>query len=190
MESDHRRWNRKYRERSAAPEAVAPIVAKYCRFAPPGRALDIAAGVGQNALYLAEQGFLVTAVDVSDVALGPLAGRHPRLYPVCLDLERWDPPKRRYQLVINLRYLNRRLLPLIKEALAPGGVLIFETFIDPPPGRDKASHCRDYLLRENELLRAFISLEVVYYEEAVRSCAQGDGKMASLVAIRREGPPV
>ncbi|MFH1981619.1 MAG: hypothetical protein ABIL58_07240 [Pseudomonadota bacterium] len=55
MKSDRQRWNRKYRQRDVAPEPVDPIVAKYCRLVQPGRALDIAAGAGQNARYLAEK---------------------------------------------------------------------------------------------------------------------------------------
>ena len=185
MESDRQRWNRKYRHRDDAPEPVAPIVAKYFRLAPPGRALDIAAGNGQNAHFLAENGFVVTAVDISDVALSALTGIHPRLHPACLDLDRWDPPKNRYQLVINLHYLNRRLFSPITETLVAGGVLIFETFIDPPPGRGEATHCPDYLLKENELRRAFAAMKTVFYEESTRPTALGEAKMASLVAIRQ-----
>jgi len=183
--SDRQRWNRKYRQMDTAGESVAPIVAAHYPLAPPGRALDIAAGAGQNARFLAEKGFTVTAVDISDVALAPLAGIHPRLHPVCLDLDQWTPPKNRFQLVIDLRYLNRRLFTPIHESLAKGGVLIFETFIDPPPGRDVASHCKDYLLKENELRHTFSSMDIVLYEEAVRECPQGIGKMASLVAVKR-----
>ncbi len=185
MISDRLRWNRKYRQMDTAGEAAAPIVAAHHHLAPPGRALDIAAGAGQNARFLAEKGFTVTAVDISDVALALLAGVHPRLHPVCLDLDRWTPPKNRYQLVINLRYLNRRLFTPIYESLVNGGVLIFETFIDPPSGRNGASHCKDYLLKENELRRAYASMNIVLYEEAVRECPQGAGKMASLVAVKR-----
>lgn len=185
MESDRQRWNRKYRQRDGAPESVAPIVAKYCHLAPPGRALDIAAGTGQNARFLAENGFVVTAIDISDIALSALAGIHPRLHPVCLDLDRWDLPENRYQLVINLHYLNRRLFTPIAEALVAGGVLIFETFIDPPPGRGGSTHCRDYLLKEYELRHAFAAMKTVFYEESTMPSALGDAKMASLVAIRR-----
>lgn len=185
MQSDRQRWNRKYRERDTAGDSVAAIVAAYADLAPPGRALDIAAGTGQNAVYLAERGFDVTAVDISDVALAGLAGRHPRLHPLCLDLDDWQPPTAHYRLIINMRYLNRRLFDAMGAALAPGGVLIFETFIEAPPTRAGASHRSDYLLRENELLHAFLSLEIVYYEECVRRYSQGEGKTASLVGIRR-----
>ena len=182
--SDRRRWNRKYRERGMTAEPVAAIVAEYCHLAPPGRALDIAAGTGQNARYLAEKGFSVTAVDISDEALGLLAGAHPHLYPLCVDLDRWKPPEDRFQLVVNLRYLNRRLYGPIQKALTRGGVLIFETFIDPPPGRSGATHCPDYLLGENELQNAFSAMDIVHYEETLHHCSQGDGRMASLVAIK------
>jgi tellurite methyltransferase len=185
MESDRRRWNEKYRTRDTSGETVAPIVSDHHCLAGGNRALDIAAGVGQNAIFLAEKGFTVTAVDISEVALRPLSGLHPRLHPLCLDLDLWDPPENHFHLIINLRYLNRRLFNPITAALVVGGILIFETFITPPPARNGASHRRAYLLRENELRKAFSTMEVLYYNESTRQCAQGEGKVASLVARRR-----
>jgi SAM-dependent methyltransferase len=185
MESDRKRWNRRYRERES-PEAPAAIVREFFPLAAPGRALDIAAGTGRNARFLAERGFTVDAVDISDVAADRLRGLHPRVNAIRADLDRYTIAGERYQLVVNIRFLLRRLFPYLVEGLAPGGLLIFETFIEAPPGGDGPAN-RDYLLRENELLHAFLSLRILWYREQEEQGEGGPYRIASLVA-RRGGP--
>ena len=148
------------------------------------KALDIAAGNGRNALFLAKQGFVVDAVDIADSGLAQFAGKHPGIHPICADLDNFDIRPRRYDLIVNIKYLNRRLFPYICEGLTPGGVLIFETFLDSqhPAGNQPA--CRDYLLRENELLHAFLSLQIVYYKEAQDEKDAEAAWLASLVGIK------
>lgn len=180
-ENDRVRWNRKYRDRqySATP---AEIVTRYFHLASPGCALDIAAGTGKNALFLADNGFAVDAVDISDVAMDALAGRHPGITALCEDLDRYDIPAERYNLIVNIRYLNRRLYPQIVEGLQPGGLLIFQTYIEGPADGDGPS-CRDYLLRENELLHAFLCMNIRYYAEKRETGPTGGPfYLASLVA--------
>jgi SAM-dependent methyltransferase len=187
MREDRTRWNRKYTNPEAAwsDYAIAEIVKKQAVMAPPGRALDIASGAGHNALYLAEMGYIVHALDISDAALRQVARRHPQIHAACVDLDHFDLPDERYELVINIRYLNRRLFPRIHNALVPGGILIFETFIDPPPHRPAATYNPDYLLQANELKDAFSHMEIVSYTEDWQQCTGGPGRVASLVARRR-----
>jgi len=141
----------------------------------------LGAGLGKNALFLAEKGFEVDAVDISDVAMDDLAGRHPRVHAIRRDLDTYDITGDRYGLILNIRYLNRRLFPHIIEGLIPGGLLIFETFIEHP-GEDGGPVCRDFLLRENELLHAFLSMKILYYEEKKGRGCKGPFRIASLVA--------
>jgi len=184
MKEDRIRWNQKYRSRTPSPEP-APIVVRHHRLATIGRALDIAAGNGGNALFLAQHGFQVEAVDISDEALLRLAGRHPRAQPICADLDRFDIPENRYDLIVNIRFLNRRLFPFILAGLKPGGVLIFETYLEGPLRDDARSCCRDYLLRPNELLHAFIGLRILFYSEE-RTGSTADGRAsAALVALKQ-----
>ncbi len=184
MNSDRLKWNEKYRRQDYPAEAAA-VVKRFCRLAPGRRALDIAAGNGRNALYLAGQGFCVDAVDISEVGLAGFAGRDPAVRIVCADLDTFDIPVGRYDLIVDVLYLNRRLFPQICEGLSPGGVLIFETLVAGAAGAADEGHCRDYLLRENELLHAFLSLKVVYYREAGEPGREGERVMAALVAVRR-----
>ena len=192
MREDRIRWNRKYTDPEAAwsDYAITDIVRKHAPTAPPGRALDIASGAGHNALHLAEIGYIVHALDISDAALRQVAKRHPQIHAACVDLDDYDLPENHYALIINIRYLNRRLFTGIHNALVPGGMLIFETFIDPPPNRPAATCNPDYLLKKNELRDAFSHMEIVSYTEDLQQCTGGPGRVASLVARRQTGPAV
>jgi hypothetical protein len=76
------------------------------------------------------------------------------------------------------------LFPYIREGLAPSGILIFQTFLDSPiPGTDQPP-CRDYLLRENELLHAFLSLKIVLYTETEEKKNDETAYLASLIGIK------
>lgn len=134
----------------------------------PGRALDVATGKGRNALFLAERGFEVEAVDISAVALE--VGR-TRAQAKSLrvswrqeDLERLTLPRGGYDLIVNFNYLQRSLIPQIKMALKVGGHVIFDTYL---VDQQTLGHPRNpaYLLRHNELLENFREFRVLYYRE-------------------------
>lgn len=128
------KWNRKYSERPAAVQAEpSPVLAKHARDLSPGRALDLAAGDGRNALYLAREGWSVTAVDFSDVAVrrGTELAKNMGLslrWEV-EDLTAYVPEKGEYDLVcIFYLHLPGAQLSVVlhraAEALAPGGTLL------------------------------------------------------------------
>ncbi len=183
MRQDRRKWNQKYLSQHYSDEPAA-IVKKYVELAGGKNALDIAAGNGRNALFLAKQGFVVDAVDISDAGLAQFAGKHPGIFPICADLDNFDIPANRYDLIVNIKYLNRRLFPYINAGLTKGGVLIFETFLDSPNPAKEQSICRDYLLRESELLQAFSTLKIVSYQESEETDHDEVAYLASLVGIK------
>ena len=121
----------------------------------------------------------------SDEGLRQFAGTHPRVRCVCVDLERYFPARRRYSLVINIKYLSRRLFPYIQEALLPGGVLLFETFLEGGRRPPRKPFCPDHLLRSNELLRAFLSMQILFYRERQHAADRQPYPLATLVAVRR-----
>jgi SAM-dependent methyltransferase len=141
--------------------------------------LDVACGKGRNALFLARSGWSVHAVDRDADALARL----DRLVTTeVVDLESGTPAlgHREYGAVIVFNYLHRPLMPAIVEAVAPGGVLIYETFT---AGQRARGHPRNpaFLLREGELPTLVAPLDVVRSREG-----EFDGKLvASLVAVRR-----
>jgi tellurite methyltransferase len=183
MRQDRIKWNEKYQSGNY-PDEPAAIVKQYVAPADGKNALDIAAGNGRNALFLAKQGFVVDAVDISDKGLAQFAEKHPGIHPICADLDDFDIPAKRYDLIVNIKYLNRRLFPYIRKGLASGGVLIFETFLDSPNPAKNQPGCRDYLLRENELLHTFLSLKIVCYKEAKDEKDAEAAWLASLVGIK------
>jgi SAM-dependent methyltransferase len=186
MREDRMRWNKKYAGRDW-PAEPSDIVRRFHHLAGSGLALDIGAGTGRNALFLAEQGFDVVAADISEQGLQRIAGVHEKLHPLCVDLDVYEIPESRFHLIINIMFLSRRLYPFITHGLVDGGLLIFETYIDfPADGGHR--HSRDYRLDENELLRAFLPLHILYYEETEKGTDDGAARVASLVAVKnRQG---
>jgi len=131
---------------------------------PGGRVLDLAAGTGRHTALLFDMGFDITAVDRDVAALMPLAG--PRCRIVEIDLEtgaRWRLGGG-FEGIVATNYLYRPLLPDTAAALAPGGVLIYETFA---LGNERFGRPRnpDFLLRPGELLEAFAGLTVIAFEQ-------------------------
>jgi len=176
MQSDQEKWDGRYRENPGGRDPSS-ILMKYWNVAPTGTALDIACGNGRNSIFLAEKGFTVDAVDISTVATGTLAGKDPKLHVICADLDRWQIPPDRYALIVNVRFLDRRLFPMIRDGLRPGGVLVFESFMNG----DSDPYC----LKQNELLRAFLSLRVIFYQERRIASSSKFDQVASLVAVKR-----
>lgn len=184
MRRDRIKWNRKYRAKTY-PTAPSDIVCRHYRHAATGRALDIAAGNGRNALFLAEKGFRVDAIDISEAGLRIFAGSRPKIRAVCADLDNFDLAPNRYCIVLNIRYLNRRLFPQISEALLTGGVLIFETYLKRPGHGPQRPFRDEHLLRPNELLRGFLNLDILYYGETTGASGDEPYPLASLVAVKR-----
>jgi SAM-dependent methyltransferase len=129
-----------------------------------GRVLDLAAGSGRHTRLLLESGFAVCAVDRDISALSPLAGAGCEVRQIDLETGAPWPLGGRYDAIVVTNYLHRPLLPAIAQALAPGGVLIYETFAR---GNERFGrpHNPDFLLRPGELLRAFAMLTVVAFEQ-------------------------
>lgn len=150
---------------------------------PRGRALDVAMGAGRNAVYLAEQGFAVEGVDISaasiQAALTLAESRRVKIETVVADLEddyRIKPE--RFDVILIFNYLQRTLIPQIKNGLKKGGMVVYETFtIDQPQFGHPQNP--DYLLRYNELLDYFRDFRILRYREGIfnRSTAR-----ASIIA--------
>lgn len=117
---------------------------------PAARVLDVACGHGRHVRWLAAAGHAVTAIDRDPALLAPLAGV---AHIVQADLEAgpWPLPGRRFDAVIVTNYLWRPLFPALKEAVAPGGLLIYETFAQANAalGRPRRP---EFLLAPGELL--------------------------------------
>ncbi|EDP73810.1 class I SAM-dependent methyltransferase [Hydrogenivirga sp. 128-5-R1-1] len=180
MIEDRERWNKKYLSEKL-PEEPSEIVKNFYSLAKKGKALDIAAGTGRNSIFLHKKGFQVDAVDISDVALNILKKKQPEINTIQADLDNFDFPLDRYEIVLNINFLNRNLIPKIKDSLKKDGVLIFETFV-----LNEEAKTKDFYLRKNELLHLFIDFYVVYYQEFETKRYDGRNALkASLAAIKK-----
>ncbi len=176
MESDRTKWNQRFASAETyLGELPSPLLAREIeeirRLVPGKRALDIACGEGRNSIFLAQHGFWVTGLDISDVGLGKArlrateAGVQVDFQQVDLDTYHFTE---QFDLIINFNFLLRALIPEELSALAPGGVLIIDTILESP--ELLASHNPAYLLRWGELQRIFQGLEgeILFSEEQLQ----------------------
>jgi SAM-dependent methyltransferase len=183
MQRDRTKWNRKYR-REAFADQPAAIVAQHAHRATVGRALDVACGNGRNACYLAGLGFSVDAVDIALEGLKRFVCQPVGIQRICADLDNFVIPPGRYRLIVNTRFLSRRLFPALQEGLCPGGLLLFESYRTEPAGAPCGRHRPEHLLRPDELRRAFSRLRFLDYREHSSLQADAPSMKASLVAVR------
>jgi len=169
---DRKRWDEKYSVK-AVPARVQPDDWLVNRAADvsPGKALELACGLGHNALWLAEQGWQVDAVDVSPVGLTMARQLADDVGQTVnwleADLDEFVPEPGGYTLAVVFRFLDRKRLPtLIPAAVAPGGLLIYETFAAGQLDRaDNHLHNAAYVLSTGELPTLYPEFDVVEYRE-------------------------
>lgn len=186
------KWDRRYQD-AQQPNPAAQVLNHHLAVLPAqGRALDLASGLGGNALLLADKGLETEAWDISPVAMHKLQHwAEQRRVPLhCRTLEvRPENLARGYFDVICISYfLDRSLCQAISASLAPGGVLFYQTYT-----RDKVAHENgastgpsnpDFLLADGELLQLFADLQPLAYCELrdAGDVTQGLRNQAYLVA--------
>jgi SAM-dependent methyltransferase len=181
MLEDKERWNKRFIE-FPMPSEVSAIVEKYISEAQVGQAIDLACGTGRNTHFLADKGFMVDAVDISDYALERVK-KSSTINKIDADLDKYNITPHKYDLIVNVNYLNRRLVSQMKDALKKNGIVMFESFIVAHGDYKHETMNLDYLLRKNELLHSFIGLDIIYYEERDDVNLRGEKvRIASLVA--------
>lgn len=186
--ADLDRWNAKYVAVEVPPH-VAPDewLLEQVAGVNPGRALELACGLGHNAIWLAQHGWRVDAVDVSPVGLerARSLARTARAHVnwIAADLDEFVPDADAYDLVVVFRFLDRARLPgLIERALRPGGLLLYETFTTAHIVRPD-SHMKNpaFALAAGELATLFPHCDPQSYAE----CSLADRDVARLVATKQ-----
>lgn len=182
--ADRARWDAKYLDPAFGWDwTPSPRLVRALPDLPRGRALDVAAGHGRNARLLAQKGFVVEAVDASSIAVAVLRAvaalerltieaRHE-------DAAKFEPEDGAYQLVVDTLFLERAICPALAKALAPGGVLFFETW-NTAHVRYHPKFNRSFLLEPGELPTLFPALQVIEYRET----DDGTAAYSTLVARR------
>lgn len=174
MDSDRIKWNQRFAsDDSYLGERPSPFLlremARIRQLAPGKRALDIACGEGRNSVFLAQNGFEVTALDISDVGLGKAARRAAKEAVVidfqCVDLDRYEFTEK-FDLIINFNFLMRELIPEAAQTLSAGGLLVVDTLMESTQLL-ATHHSPAYFLQCGELQRICTELPgmILFYEE-------------------------
>ena len=182
------KWNRIYGGAELDERPPVRVLAENGHLLPTrGQGLEIACGLGANALFLARHGLEVTAWDISDVAAGKLnayaAAKGLTLKAAARDVVQDPPEAYQYDVIVISHYLERQLCPAIETALRPGGLLYYQTFTrDTTPTYTGPSN-PDFRLAENELLKLFPNLVVRVYREEGLAGDLGEGLRNEAVLV-------
>ena len=186
-EQDKLFWDKKY-ETEAYIFGKEPVefLRENIDILPTGKALDIAMGEGRNAVFLAKNGFDVDGCDISEIAVKKAQElakeNNVKIHAFVADLETYKLPQDTYDVIVCFYYLQRSLIPQIKQALKPGGMIIYETYTIENWERGlEGPKNKDYLLKPNELLNFFRDFKIIYYRELVLDNKKA---VASLIAKR------
>lgn len=186
-------WETRYAQRSDADAAPTAVLADNAHLLPArGAALDLACGLGGNAVLLARHGLDTRAWDSAASAIGRLAER-ARTEALPLTAEVRDvvarpPPPGGFDVIVVSRFLERGLAPALTAALRPRGLLFYQTFTRTRvTGRGPGSE--RFRLAPGELLELFAPLEVLVYREErdAGDTARGLRDEAQLVARQPTG---
>jgi SAM-dependent methyltransferase len=188
MKSDQERWDKKFQdEEFAYGKEPNAFLKKHLSSLEKGVALDLASGEGRNAVFLAENGWKVDAVDISPVGVRK-ARRLAKEAGVKInfrqaDLDFYPIAKEKYDLISILYFWDRRLIPRLKRGLKKGGRILFETYTFETLFRGlEGPREAKYLLKANELLDLFRDFRVLFYREGIFREGGRRKAIASLIA--------
>ena len=182
MSSAQGKWDRIYSTKIASGdltifeiEANLALTSAARLLPKKGRALDLAAGLGGDSRFLAEQGLTVDAIDISTVAMDWVNNQSLQatlpIHANAIDIRSDTLKTNHYDLVHFHHFLDRSLVEAISRSLKPGGLLIASTFLTPEhltseqrrdlPGPSNP----DFQLKDGELLALFPSLDIIQFIE-------------------------
>jgi len=169
-EDDKNHWEERYSgngcELKRSPSA---LLTKWLDKCNPGRALDLACGTGRNALYLAEKGCDVTAVDISPSAISTAGAtareQQLRINWIVADLDNYVIAGQYDLIIISFFTVSSNMVPLVINALKQGGILLSENHMLSPSFSDDEARNHRFHLKPGELRIRFSGLTMICYEE-------------------------
>lgn len=188
-QEDKERWDAKYKNSKIAQKLSTPItlLQNYNHLATGKKALDIACGVGRHSKYLASEGFVVDALDISSVAIAQLQDT-PYINAIEVDFDTYTLEKGKYDLIVCTYYLERTLFSQMIAALKPNGIIIFETFLHDERNESSPSN-PTFLLDKGELENYFTkTCKLVYMREWFDIDYKGNEVMKASMVARKFGP--
>ena len=182
-----KKWNQRHGDPTHQPVA-AEVLSQHRHLLPAhGRALDLACGLGGNALLMAQAGLDVAAWDLSPVAIERLqafavAKGLSNIKAEARDLSLTPLPSNYFDVIVVSYFLDRELIPSLVASLKQGGLIFYQTFSKIAVTENGPSN-PDYRLGDNELLKLFSPLKVRFYQEEnlLGDLSQGTRDVAMLV---------
>ncbi len=172
--SDRDRWNQRYTEPiTRLWKDPQKLLVRYAPPVRPGiRALELACGLGLDAMWLADQGYTVDAIDISINALrkaraGMLERALTGVNFIVADLDHCPLPRYDYDLVYGFRFLDRELFPALRDRVRPGGLVIYET-LNVRWLEIRPETRRSHMLAMGELITFFPDWDVLHFDESTR----------------------
>jgi len=188
------KWDQRFAALDCADAQASAVLTENSHLLPSqGRALDLASGLGGNAIHLARAGLEVSAIDLSSIAMTKLSTyaeqQQLTISCCCRDLENEAEQQsdgldeNAFDVIVVSHYLYRPLLPSLLRALRPRGLLFYQTFTQQRIGASGPSNSA-YRLAENELLRHCEGLHILLYREdgLQGDTAQGFRNQAMVIA--------
>ena len=182
-------WDERYRCGEHIMSEPLPLLVKFASAGAPGRALDVACGPGRHAIFLAERGWQVTAVDASRVAIELMNAkareRGLKIDARVADLERGEfvTEPNAYDLICVCYYLQRDLFPQIRAGVRVGGLVIAAIhMVDDAPDIKPMNPA--FLLQPGELRAEFQGWEILHDYEG-RATESGHHRATAEIVARR-----
>ena len=190
-ESTRIKWDKIYGEEGQVGEAAFVLRENAHLLPRHGRSLDVACGLGSNALFLARHGLSSYAWDISHVAiekLGLAAGANQiTVHTQARDVAAAPPSPESLEVIVVSFFLDRAIFPQIIAALTPGGLLYYQTYTRSRVD-DSGPRNEDYRLAANELLSLCRPLHVLAFREegTAGDPARGLRNVSYIVAQRQD----
>lgn len=185
------KWNNRYQSISAVPPPCQ-VLANYTHLLPTtGQAVDLACGLGANALLLARHGLETYAWDYAPAAIIRLQSEAQNqqlyLHTEIRDIVTSPPQPASFDVIVICHFLDRKLVPALIAALKPQGLLFYQTFTRTMVTADGPNNA-EFRLAEGELLQLFQALQpIIYHEERdIGNITQGLRNEAFLIAQKAE----
>ena len=187
-EQDRNKWNQRYAEDSYRKNNPVTLLENWLPKLPMGRALDVACGAGRNAIFLAQAGFQVDAIDISvaglDQARQKAEARGLEINWIEQDLDQVYPFDTAYDVIIVMWYVNLALITRLCDCLAPGDYLLSEEHLITDAEVIGPTN-PDYRVATGELREAVSGLELLLFEESIEVIPEG-GYVASARVVARK----
>ncbi len=169
-ENDKNRWEKKYSCECYEPDKnPSALLTEWLNDRSPGKALDFASGTGRNALYLAEKGYDVTAVDISPSAIETAEqaarGKGLKIKWIVADLDDYMILEQYDLILISFFHVNKNMVLSITNALKKAGILLYENHMLSPSSAENEAHKHRFHFKPGELRQLFKGLNILCYKE-------------------------